>query len=169
MGRLITRRTPVSADDGLAVDGVLEFMRVIWGISHGLQSASKRMEAGLGITGPQRLAVRILGYRPGATAGELARFLRLHPSTLTGVLRRLEGHGLIVRRPGEQDRRQARFRLTAAGRAVDRRNAGTVESAVRRVLGVLPASKIEAASDVLRALEVELAGGAGHGADSRRE
>ena len=84
-------------------------MRVIWGISHGLQSTSKRMEARLGITGPQRLVVRILGYQPGATAGELARVLRLHPSTLTGVLRRLEDRGLIARSPGEHDRRQAPF------------------------------------------------------------
>ena len=156
-----SRPTAVGPDHVSAPDGVLEFMRMIWGISHGLQSTSKRMEARLGITGPQRLVVRILGYHPGATAGELARALLLHPSTLTGILRRLEDHGLILRSQGEHDRRQARFRLTAAGRAVDRRNAGTVEAAVRRVLAGLPASKIESAAGVLRALEGELAGGAG--------
>src|SRR5512146_1996532 len=65
---------------------VLEFMRLIWGISHGLQSTSKRMEAQLGITGPQRLVVRIVGRCPGVSARELAHTLHLHPSTLTGVL-----------------------------------------------------------------------------------
>ncbi len=153
-------RAPTGANGTPAPDGVLEFMRVIWGISHGLQSTSKRMEARLGITGPQRLVVRILGYWPGTTAGDLARVLRLHPSTLTGILRRLEDRGLIARSPGEHDRRQAHFRLTPPGRAVDRRNAGTVEAAVRRVLADLPPSKIEAASRVLTALDVELTRGA---------
>ena len=112
-------------------------MRVIWGISHGLQSTSKRMEVELGITGPQRLVVRIVGRCPGTTAGQLAEILQLHPSTLTGVLRRLEQRGVLERSRGKRDRRQARLRLTPAGRAIDRRHAGTVEAAVRRVLSNL--------------------------------
>jgi MarR family transcriptional regulator, organic hydroperoxide resistance regulator len=139
-----------------ALGGVLEFMRMIWGISHGLQSTSKRMEAELGITGPQRLVVRILGCCPGASAGQLAEILHLHPSTLTGVLRRLEERGIIERSPGERDRRQARFRLTASGRAVDRRHAGTVEDAVRRSLARFDAKTLMTTAEVLRALEGEL-------------
>jgi DNA-binding MarR family transcriptional regulator len=133
-------------------------MRLIWGVSHGLQATSKRMEAELGITGPQRLVVRIVGRRPGVTAGELADVLQLHPSTLTGVLRRLEGRGAIERRPGERDRRQARLFLTAAGRAVDRRHAGTVEAGVRRALAGLDPRKIDATTEVLHALETALGG-----------
>jgi MarR family transcriptional regulator, organic hydroperoxide resistance regulator len=133
-------------------------MRLIWGISHALQATSKRMEAEMGITGPQRLAVRIVGRRPGVPAGELAEVLQLHPSTLTGVLRRLERRGVITRRPGERDRRQACLHLTNAGRAIDRRHAGTVEAAVRRVLSGLESGKIAATSEVLRALEAALGG-----------
>jgi DNA-binding MarR family transcriptional regulator len=131
----------------------LEFMRLIWGISHGLQSISKRMEAELGITGPQRLAVRILGRYPGMSAGELASILRLHPSTLTGVLRRLEDRRALERMRSDRDRRQTRFRLTAAGRAIDRRRLGTVEHAVDRLLSRLEPEKIAAAEEVLAALE----------------
>jgi DNA-binding MarR family transcriptional regulator len=132
---------------------VLEFMRSIWGISHGLQSTSKKMEAEMGITGPQRLVVRILGRCPGASAGQLAKILHLHPSTLTGVLRRLETRGIVRRTPGPRDRREARLRLTPAGRAIDRRRAGTVEDAVRGVLRALPQSKIDTTAEVLRVLE----------------
>lgn len=135
---------------------VLDFMRLIWGISHGLQSASKRMEAAYGITGPQRLVVRILGRCPDASAGELADTLHLHPSTLTGVLRRLEGRGIIERRPVAHDRRRVRLRLTTAGRTIDRKRQGTVEDAVRRALAVVDSSKIQAASDVLQALNQAL-------------
>lgn len=145
--------------DGLVLGDVLEFMSLIWGISHGLQATSKRMEAELGITGPQRLVVRILGRCPGASAGQLAAILQLHPSTLTGILRRLEDRGVIARSRGERDRREAHLRLTADGRAIDRRHAGTVEAAVHRVLSDLERKKIETAAEVLRALEDALTGG----------
>lgn len=112
----------------------------------------------MGITGPQRLVVRIVGRCPGTTAGQLAEILQLHPSTLTGVLRRLEQRGVLERSRGERDRRQARLRLTPAGRAIDRRHAGTVEAAVRRVLSDLELETIETASEVLRALEGALNG-----------
>lgn len=131
---------------------VLDFMRLIWGVSHGLQSTSKRMEAAYGITGPQRLVVRIVGRWPNVSAGELADTLRLHPSTLTGVLRRLEERGVIERRPVARDRRRVRLRLTPVGRAIDRKYRGTVEDAVGRALAGIDASKIRAASDVLEAL-----------------
>jgi len=39
---------------------VLEFMKQLWAVDHGLQSLSKRMESRFGITGPQRLVVRIV-------------------------------------------------------------------------------------------------------------
>ncbi|HSP92239.1 MAG TPA: MarR family transcriptional regulator [Vicinamibacterales bacterium] len=158
-------RPGAAPDDGgmPAFGDVLEFMRLIWGISHGLQATSKRMEAGQGITGPQRLVVRIVGRLPGLAAGKLANVLHLHPSTLTGVLRRLEDRGVITRRPGERDRRQARLYLTAAGAAIDRRHAGTVEAAVRRALAGLDSDSIEAATKVLRALETALGGKPGSG------
>jgi MarR family transcriptional regulator, organic hydroperoxide resistance regulator len=153
-------RVHATADRGEAplLGDVLEFMRLIWGISHGLQATSKKMEAELGITGPQRLVVRIVGRCPGLAAGDLAAILRLHPSTLTGVLRRLEDRGVMERHPGERDRRQARLYLTAAGRSIDRRHAGTVEAAVRRTLSDLDSKKIDATTEVLHALETALGG-----------
>src|SRR5664279_719632 len=44
---------------------VLDFMRLIWALDHGLQSLSKRMQATLGLTGPQRVALRVLGRESG--------------------------------------------------------------------------------------------------------
>jgi DNA-binding MarR family transcriptional regulator len=144
-------------------------MRLMWGVSHGLQSISKRMEVDLGVTGPQRLVVRILGRYPGLSAGQVARILHLHPSTLTGVLRRLEERRLVDRTAGEQDRREARLRLTAMGRWLDRRQAGTVEGAVRSVLARLEPRKVKAAAEVLRALDGALRGeGLARGSRSTR-
>ena len=59
---------------------VLDFMRLLWAVDHSLQSASKRMEAAFGITGPQRLVVRIVGRFPGIAAGRVAELFTTNRS-----------------------------------------------------------------------------------------
>lgn len=135
----------------------LEFIRLLWAIDHGLQRRSKWMAARLGVTGPQRLVLRIVGRFPGISAGQLALILHLHPSTLTGVFRRLERRGLITRRRDPRDGRRAALGLTAAGRQLDVVTLGTIESELEAVLSTLQARTIGAARDVLRALATRLA------------
>jgi DNA-binding MarR family transcriptional regulator len=139
---------------------VLEFMRLLWAVDHGLQSTSKRMESTLGMTGPQRLVLRLVGRFPGITAGTLAQILHVHPSTLTGVLKRLEKRGLLERRSDPLDGRKALFALTEAGKALDIPSTGTVESAVQRVLSRMSRTRILCTQDVLTALAEELGGSA---------
>ena len=50
------------------------------------------------MTGPQRFVIRIVGSLAGRTGGQARELLHLHPSTLTGVLKRLEAQGLLRRR-----------------------------------------------------------------------
>jgi MarR family transcriptional regulator, organic hydroperoxide resistance regulator len=144
--------TPEESDQ---LGPILEFMKLLWAVDHGLQSASKRMEATFGITGPQRLVVRIVGRFPGISAGALAEVLHVHPSTLTGVLRRLEARGVVQRRGDPNDGRRALFGLTARGKKLDSLRTGLVEQAVKRVLAHLP-SDIAAAQRILGALASEL-------------
>ena len=147
---------------------VLEFMRLLWAVDHGLQSTSKRMESTMGITGPQRLVLRLVGRFPGITAGNLAQILHVHPSTLTGVLKRLEKRGLLERKSDPLDGRKALFALTDSGRELDVPSTGTVESAVQRVLAKLNRARILHTQDVLTALATEL-GGVPTSADSSAE
>lgn len=135
---------------------VLEFMRLIWALDHGLQSLSKRMHASLGLTGPQRVTLRVLGRRPGISAGTLAEILRLHPSTLTGILHRLERRDLVRRTRDPKDRRRARLELTSRGRRLDRPSAGTVEAAVARALSGIPASRLRPAAELLAVVAASL-------------
>ncbi len=136
---------------------VLEFMRALWALDHTLQSASKRMEVMLGVTAPQRLVVRIVGRFPGISAGEVAAILHLHPSTLTGILRRLEERALVTRRSDPVDARRALFELTPRGREVDGLRAGTVESAVRTALRRMPPGEAQAVRDAVEKLTAEMA------------
>jgi len=110
------------------------------------------MEEALGVTGQQRLVVRMIGRFPGITAGGLAGLLHLHPSTVTGLLKRLERRRMIARRVDVRDRRLAAFRLSPQGRRLDARRSGTVESLMSNVLASLPAARVEAARGVVRAL-----------------
>ena len=57
------------------MDETLIFMRALWHLEHALERASKRMEDTLGITGPQRLALRVVGVVPGIGPTELAEAL----------------------------------------------------------------------------------------------
>jgi DNA-binding MarR family transcriptional regulator len=142
---------------------VLGFMSLLWALNHELESLSKRMAVAFGVTGPQRLAVRIVGRSPGISAGELADVLRVHPSTLTGIVHRLVDSGLLERRRDPADARRTLLVLTARGRAIDTMRNGTVESAISRALRQVPPSQLGAAMDVLEqlalALEKEARGG----------
>src|SRR5947209_17875140 len=137
---------------------VLDFMRMLWAVDHALQSASKRMEASFGLTGPQRLVVRIVGRFPGIAAGRVADILHVHPSTLTGILKRLEGRGVLQRRSDPRDARRALFGLTGKGKKLDTLRTGAIELAVRRVITVEP-QKVAAAREMLAAVSAELDAG----------
>ena len=131
-------------------------MRTLWALDHALQTRSRRMAAHQGVTGPQRLTLRIIGRHPGITAGRLAAVLHLHPSTLTEILARLQRRRLIRRLSDPRDRRRALFRLTDLGRRCDAARSGTVESAVRAALARLPARDIAATRTVLAGLARDL-------------
>jgi MarR family transcriptional regulator, organic hydroperoxide resistance regulator len=138
-GRSTRNRRPRSpetppGEGGLVLPDVLQFMRLLWALDHDLQRTSKRMLRALGVTGPQRLALRLIGEFPGISPGELASLLHVHPSTLTGILARLVERRLIVRDTHADDARRAVLRLSRRGATVDAIRTGTVEDAVDAVL-----------------------------------
>jgi DNA-binding MarR family transcriptional regulator len=134
----------------------MQFMHRLWQLAHALDVSSKRMEQAIGVTGPQRLVIRVVGATPYRTASEIATTLGKHPSTLTGVLARLEQRGLILREVDPADRRRARFTLTAAGKRVDRQRRGTVEAACTRALGRAKRRRVASTLDTLGFLIEEL-------------
>lgn len=131
---------------------VLQFMSMLWAVDQGLRSKSKRMQSHMGLTGPQRLVIRVAGRAPWSSAGELAKILHVHPSTLTGIFKRLEAQGIIERKSDPQDSRRVLVGLTSKGREIDSLRAGTAEAAVRRTLSKLPPRKVAVARQVLGAL-----------------
>jgi MarR family transcriptional regulator, organic hydroperoxide resistance regulator len=144
-------RTPLSPP----LPAVLTFMQVLWSVAHRLDQTSKRMRAQLGITGPQRLVLRVVGL------------YHVHPSTLTGVLRRLQALRLLRRHADPRDRRRAVLRLTAGGRRANAVKSGTVEAAVAAAMFRCRDADVAAAGRVLAAVATQLESGTPPGATRR--
>ena len=138
-------------------DPVLEFIRRMWAVDHELQRVSKRMVDRIGLTAPQRLAVRFIGRHSGVTLGHLAELLHLHAGTVTGIVRKLEELGLVLQTRSAEDTRRRHLTLTAKGRQIDRRRKGTVEAAVRRTASAVRASDLATAAKVMDVLARNLA------------
>jgi DNA-binding MarR family transcriptional regulator len=115
------------------------------------------MAGDIGVTGPQRLVLRVAGLFPGLSAGDLAAILHVHPSTLTGVLQRLVAQRLLTRIDDPRDRRRAVLRLTAAGARVNATGRGTVEAAVAKALDGVTDRDRAATKRVLTELATRLA------------
>lgn len=77
---------------------------------------SRRLAEDHGLTGPQLATLRELARAPAVPASALARAVHLSQATVTGILDRLERHGLVQRARGAADRRTVLVSITALGR-----------------------------------------------------
>ncbi|MCG3192836.1 MAG: hypothetical protein DIJKHBIC_02083 [Thermoanaerobaculia bacterium] len=157
-------RSEVSAETPLG--DVLDFMKLLWGLDHNLQRVSKAMTGKLGVTGPQRLVLRIVALFPDIPAGGIASVLRLHPSSVTVLLNRLESEGFLARKQDPGDARRIKLRVTARGQRVASQTQGTVESVMKTVLSRFPPETVRAAGEVLAAIGAELAASVDKGASA---
>ena len=72
----------------------------------------------LGLTHPQYLVMLALWERDGRSISDLGSALQLEPATLTPLLKRLQGAGLVRRARSEEDERVVLVTLTDDGRAL---------------------------------------------------
>jgi len=107
---------------------VLDFMRLIWALDHGLRVESKRLKARRQLAYSQQLVLRIVGRFPGLSPGQLARILHVDPSTVSATLHHLSRRGLLGRSPDPRDRRRVQLGLTERGRDLDVPTADSIES-----------------------------------------
>ena len=97
----------------------------IYAANLAIQRTYKPILDGLGITYPQYLVLNLLWVQDGQTVSRLADQLDLEASTLTPLLKRLEGNGLVIRQRNPDDERQVLIGLTQQGKAL-RNRAGCV-------------------------------------------
>jgi len=133
-----------------------QMIEIMWQLDHVMQARSKRMQKMIGITSPQRAVLRHIDARGPTSPKALAQAVHLHPSTLTGILQRLEAGRLITRKPHATDSRQALIGLTAAGKKLARRVPGSIETIIEKVFAQSTDEEAQCAYRVLGRLVVAL-------------
>ena len=108
-----------SADDTCAplqLDNQLCF--ALYSTSLLMTKVYKPLLQALGLTYPQYLAMMVLWEGDGITVGELSTRLLTDPGSVTPLLKRLEGEGLLRRTRSSVDERVVELYLTDKGRAL---------------------------------------------------
>jgi len=107
-------------------------------VTHHLLATLDEELSALGLSAAETNALACFAGAPARSVRELVTATGQRPSTLTGVLDRLERRGLIARNPHPNDRRSIVIHLTAPGRTA----ADEVGAAFARVEARLPAAEI---------------------------
>ena len=94
---------------------ISETMQALRRIIKALQDYSQKVSHQFGITGPQLWVLKTLSQNGDLALGELSKRMYLHPSTITGLVDRLEKKDLVSRRRDEEDRRVITIHLTSKG------------------------------------------------------
>ena len=108
--------------------------------------------ADLGLTASELHVLANLADGRGRTVSELGVAAGVRPTTLTGVLDRLEQKGQITRSARAGDRRAVEISLTPAGGRSARRVKRAFSEVEERALTGLPAASVKQARRVLEAL-----------------
>ena len=85
---------------------------------HALRLEMDRVLRGLEVTTPQYAAMSGLEEEPGLSGAALARRSFVTPQTMNGILLKLEGAGLVERRPHPEHGRVLQAYITEAGEVV---------------------------------------------------
>ncbi len=109
----------------------------VYSTSHAFNQVYKPLLKALGVTYPQYLVLVALWAKDDQTVGSLGNLLFLESNTLTPLLKRLEGLGMLARSRDPEDERQVRVRLTKKGASM-RAQASEFPACVDAATGLAP-------------------------------
>jgi MarR family transcriptional regulator for hemolysin len=148
-----------------------EFAFLLNDVARLLRTCADQKARQFGMTRAQWAVLARLQRQQGLKQSELAEVLDLQPITLTRLLDRLCGNGLIERRPDPADRRANRLFLTpAAGPLMDRLNdlgedlmASVLDGIETETVGVMLDALSRARANLKGAIQKHAAGDAALG------
>ncbi len=106
---------------------VSETMLSLRRIIKALQDYSQTVSSHFGITGPQLWVLKTIYQNGSLSLGDLSRRMFINPSTITGVVDRLEKKKYVLRVRNEKDRRVVKVRLTPKGNRLVRRSPNPIQ------------------------------------------
>lgn len=104
-----TKHHPVSRSSRQIGAQAERIDRDLAAIRHSLRKPAEAQFARAGLTVPQTALMRAVVFQNGVSLKELSRQLSLAHSTVSGIVDRLEGRGLLVRRADPSDGRISRI------------------------------------------------------------
>ncbi len=106
---------------------VSETMLSLRRIIKSLQDYSQTVSSHFGITGPQLWVLKTIYQNGSLSLGELSRRMFINPSTITGVVDRLEKKKYVLRVRNEKDRRVVKVQLTPKGNRLVKRSPNPIQ------------------------------------------
>jgi DNA-binding MarR family transcriptional regulator len=94
------------------ISNIIDNLRRVFQI---LNEQSKKVEKETGLTSPQLWAIKTINESSPINVSDLANRLYLHPTTVIGIIDRLEKQDLVTRRRSKDDRRVVWIELTDKG------------------------------------------------------
>lgn len=123
-------------------------------IVRALNLESKRIQKEFGVSIPQMLCLSFLSEQEGykATHKEVASYLNLNSSTVTGIISRLEKKGFVARLPKMGDKRVTYIALTSYGFQILNNTPGLMHDLLTRRLPELPPESLLQIDNALNTL-----------------
>ena len=118
---------------GFSLDNALCF--ALYSSLQATMGIYRELLAPWGLTYQQYIVLVVLWERGAVTVGELAAALHLESSTVSGLIRRLERDGLVVKERDAADQRVVRVRCTERGAALRAEMAGIPACAAEAMTG----------------------------------
>lgn len=116
----------------------VRILRSLRGIIRSVDLYSRELAATNQITAPQLVCLLHVVNQGSVTATGIGREVHLSPSTVVGILDRLEEKGLVRRQRSQEDRRMVRVSPTAAGTELARRAPSPLQQTLATALNALP-------------------------------
>jgi DNA-binding MarR family transcriptional regulator len=151
-------RKGVSGDEFFENIG-LRVLLALRRINRAVDVHSRKLYQQLRITAPQMMCLYAIERSGALTLTALARSVALGPSTINGIIDRLEARGLVARRRSREDRRKVFVELSPSGHDLTHEAPSLIQDRFNAALRGLPAREQAA---IARSLEriVDLMGAA---------
>jgi DNA-binding MarR family transcriptional regulator len=123
-------------------------------ILRSLNLESKKIQKEQGVSIPQLMCLDFLGGRDNfrSTQIEIARYLNLNASTMSGIVKRLESKGFVARLPNPEDKRTVFISLTANGAKLLEASPQLLHKRLSKKLEKLPPQQVEKINNALKIL-----------------
>jgi|SRR5690625_4355511 len=116
----------------------LRILRAIRRITRSIALHSRQLAAYNNITAPQLVCLGTVIEKGPLTATQISREMHVSPSTVVGILDRLEDKGFIQRERGREDRRIVFITATEAGRTLAADTPSPLQTKLAQALKQLP-------------------------------